>query len=880
MSVNLKPIYYFLLCFFLLNLSLSLRAQVVRSKQAGVCFRFDDFQDTLKLQRVNDIFKKHGLNYTYAANLSSIEIYGQESHWNVLKKMAADGNEIADQTPNDHSQFFETKTLAVAKEYEGKAGIDHIYEAKNRVCLKVKLLKNTGFGDEGKVRLSGDMVISNSAGEFSWQKLSSKHTATHFYLPASNKVFIITRISNANSGNADTVWVESLWREPVDLGMVNNADYKKLSQYDLQIEESGFEHMMFFSAGLFLKHQLPAPSTFIHPGGAIPYHSMEYVNKVLTPLGYTNGATYPIRENTIFDYNLNGSKQFNLQGEEFTPESHSFTEMKKIIAGKYACHYVAISINHFGGYPTWNNFDGMINNLDSLLGWIKTNNIPVKTYKQWNDFLLKEFFDPTQDIFPKLQSDLDKDNLPDGCQILNGATLEKTGGVSYSNNYCISANTTGLILSIGELGALTKGKNTFSVSTKGGVDANDAFRLVVNYPEIGSSAIYVVPCNTANYTERSFDVDVPSNVSFVHLQFNYTTNKGQKAYASGFKWRATQRPTLKSQTFFREVHRPYEPIDLSVYGACKGYTQTQLSYLLVKQPNHFTASLSNSGILNLRGKVNRFASIKDSVQIALKAPSNTYDTTWFYLEPSPYAICNGEVVRLRVNKEANDKSYAWSSSIADPFLKSTNDTFNWIGPSQNTTYNFSVTKTDNSKQESSLAVGVTPASLVTTNFSSKYFNGSNQVQFTLPYDARYRLSFGSEFPNLIEASISGNTVSLNRDPSFNGKASLTLLAIGAGCELTKHTLEAYAWATGLGSALNVKNTHFYPNPLTGAVLKFQEIPSGAKVELYNLNGEMVLQTKLLSNELTVEGLEDAIYLIKIEFENQVFIEKLVIYRGS
>ncbi len=64
-----------------------------------------------------------------------------------------------------------TKIPEVAKTYVCRPGIDHVKEGSNRVCLSFELLSTAGAGDESKVDIRNDTIISRANGEFAWGKL-------------------------------------------------------------------------------------------------------------------------------------------------------------------------------------------------------------------------------------------------------------------------------------------------------------------------------------------------------------------------------------------------------------------------------------------------------------------------------------------------------------------------------------------------------------------------------------------------------------------------------------------------------------------------------------------------------------------------------------
>jgi hypothetical protein len=865
--------------FCLLSIVKIARTQTFQSKNAGVCFRFDDFQNTDKLKRVRLLFNKHGVKFTHAINTSIGDIFGDAAYWAEIKQMETDGHEIADQSPTDVSNFFETKILSDALAFANRPGVDHIDQTSNKVCLNYLLLKTTGSGDEGKVDISGSRIISKSNGEFAWPKLVNNRYQTHIWIPSMNKLVTYVNVYNANASDPDTLIVKSFWKEDINLGNATNVVFRKITPYEMTVTKEGLQIMSEYSLKLFAKFGLKKPVSFIHPGGGHPYVSKQGIREALFSMGYLGGATYPFETNGIANYNPFGLNQYTLQGGDVSPEQTTVTDFKKYVVEFYAKNRVVVSINHlssFGGSVT---FDQMLLNLEEIIVWCKANNIPIKTYKDWNKLLSDEYFDLADDYFPPLQNDFNADAIPDGLTMSNPSILDKTNGLPYNKNVCFAPNANGNVFSIQGLYGLNKGKNTISISTKGGTDIYDYFSMVVDFPETNVSRNYTVFTNTANYTERNFDFEVPYGVTYLNIVLNYNTDKSKKVFASGIKIVSNNRPTFKTPIIEREAKDSFASIDLSAYAASKGVAPSVLTFGIVKNANNLTGTIVNVNKLNLIPKNNRFWIGNDSIRIFAKAPDNSADTTWIQIVSRASKACIGSYTNVSVNVDpTNDKSYKWTSNPIDNNFNGSVASTAWAKVVVNSSYTNTITFKSNATRTDAVSIG-TLASTISGNkpFELKRFNGANSVAFTLNYPAHYKV-YLSEMPSASgSVNINGLNVTLNRSPSFIGNFETKLFVTTPTCDAFIHTLVATTYATGLDQTEKVKDFIAYPNPFMSTI-ELTELPLGStKIEVFNLAGELIFEDTIKKDHLSLstQDWNSGLYVLKLTLENQVIAKKII-----
>lgn len=857
-----------------------LQAQTFQSKSGGICFRFDDYQTADKLRAVNALFNKYGFKFTYALNTGIPDLLKDTTFWNAAKELENAGHELADQSPSDAIHYFEPNTAAIALSYNGRAGVDHITTGSpNRVCLKYSILNNAGAGDEGNIDISGNRIISKNNGEFAWTKLNNGKVATHLYFPSLGKLVQIGNILNANANNPDTIFVNTIWNEPIALGTYSNIAYRKISPYQLSIDKEGLQLMAEFSMEQFEKYKLKLPKTFIHPGGAHPYVDKQVLKEALEPFGIKCAASYPEQNTGISYYNPHNNLQYCIQGSDISPETQSAAVIKTSIAEAVAKNQILISINHFSSAYGASPFSQMLSNLEQVLIWCKANTIPVKTYQDWSNYLWGGFWDQSEDIFPALQTDLDKNGTADGLTFGTTIIKDTVSGVLYNKNYCLQANSSGTLVSCDRLFGLNRGKNTFYVSTKGGANANDYLTLVVNLPEINASRYYAIPCNSSNFTERSVDIEIPDGINYVSFILNYVSSSNAKIYVSGIKFKSAKKPFLKGKKISRVANQAFTQIDLAQDGACSGYAQTQMQYYILTNGQNIAASLTANRYLNLVPKNNRFWIGLDSIKLAIKAPDNTADTDWIYINSIPCKICKEQTLLLSINKDTLvDATYTWGSKPIDPFLQSTTTNSILVKPSQKTSYFNTLTFKNTSKRTDSILVDLIPSNIITGPFELKRFNGANSVSFTLNYPSYYKIEL-YQIPVAGETiSTNGSNITITRNAGFVGNMEAKLLISTPACKSIIHTLVATTYAVGERElAMEINSPTIYPNPF-GQFFSIESTSlKNAKLEVYNLMGAQVFAGMLTDgkNVISAENWLPGIYLVQLITDKQVYQTKVV-----
>jgi hypothetical protein len=435
-------------------------AQSMANKNAGVAFRVDDSHSASEYSAYANIFRKYGYNFTLAPNLAPSMHSGYYNMIDTIRNLTNDGNELADHTPNHNSKWF---TVLNTSPYIHKAGVDHIIESSETICLKYDHVITSSHTDEGLINVIGNKVISANPGEF--RVMGDLHAIyLNDTLYSYNPDSIIT-----SSTYPDTIkGLMSYWGEPVYLTPLSNIPYEKLDIFDVVMSIDALKLLGQATSDLCNMYNLPAPTTWMQPGGSdYPQLRKGDVSQSFGSIGYATGAVYPEASKKVYnEYNPDNDCSFAMEWEDFREDISSLQTVKHIIANKVALHTVSIGYSHFnnllGGWT------GYLNRMDSLLAWCRANNIPVRTYRQWADILYKTPQNPYINIMPDISTDLDNDNIPDGYSLSAGTTIDSTDyPAAGSMRKSMVQNTAGQFFSIDYLGGIEKGQVYFCFYAKG-----------------------------------------------------------------------------------------------------------------------------------------------------------------------------------------------------------------------------------------------------------------------------------------------------------------------------------------------------------------------------------------------------------------------------
>ncbi len=854
------------------------------SRNAGVTFRFDDYQSPAKLEKLRAVFNKHGKKMVYALNSQLGELRGDADYFPTLKKMAEEGHELADQSPNDVTQHIGFSNGTDVSYYQGKAGVHAINLSNKKVQFKYYLKNNKGVGDEGNVRVTPQYLISEQAGEWEQSKLWSNYF-THVFIPSLNEVVEVNYINNRNPLDPDTLYFKSFWSEDITLNSISSAAYKKVSPYDIGVHDDAIRLMAELSLKIFAKYQLPQPKVFIHPGGSTPYISADVISRIYgKEFHYDCGSTYPQIFNTYLQSNRNGFNHFAIPGGDFTEEYKTTNEIKKIISDNRANHIHTISINHLN---TWGNvapIDTICKRIDELLTWCEANQIPVRTYHEVYEELYQSNINLSENIFPKTNLDLNADGAPDGI-IMRAATHEPDAGVDSTFPDAFKCTQSAQMMIVKQLGGLAKGWNTFSIYSKGAANDWDNVGIYLSLPEADYSVVLSVNANSIDYVKHSFRFYVPDNVSYLSLYFNCNNSSKSNIYISGMEIRADAKPSILLKNITRNANEIYAIKDLRKEVRDMNFSPGLINWKIYRNALYNNATLVFGNQLKII-PTQKFWIGEDSIVLIAKNAGGNADTSTVFIYSYQPSGCIGKANTIAVNPLASDSAYVWYASPVDDSLEFKQSPVIVVYPTQNTNYFLDLYARNNGGM-------VTHELPFNVNLSKQLGMATKEIAFgkqdtlVLTYDdlniprCFYQCLLKnvntSHSIKLYQSANKLDSIVIIRDSLLRNFSDFTLSLSSVTCDDAswKIILNAAPVSLDNETATTFKQPVIGPNPFSCSLRVFSA-SAEAQFYLYDLNGKMLGKFNQATLEQTdFSGYQNGFYLMQVKAQNSVFNLKLI-----
>lgn len=503
----------FLSCFLMNSASFS---QPVSDKRGGICFRFDDNQPIEKLKKLDSVFSKFGFNFCLSVTSDNFQV--NVPYVDYLKQLMYKGHELMDHSPSHQTQYFDLCIEQDTSLYIGAPGVHHLDSL--RVCLTYSGIDTSISHNEGLVNIQNNLVISIKPGEFND---IGDYMALYFH--ALDNVCLWSDLQAINPNDPDTLTIKSIWEEDIDFGNYQNISYHKLTRDDVTISPEAIKLLGNRSLKIFSDMQIPRPYTWIHPGGRMPYIPSDQIKLNLgDSLGYKEAASYDYETYLCFnEYNPDNLKQFGMQAGEISIENQTFNWNRNVISDFIAKHYVQIDLSHL--YNPMGGLNSMLKRLDSLLYWCSVNNIPVNTYFQWKAILYDHIPNGALNAFPALNVDLNADLYPDGYSKSPNihSTYSITDGVPESGGCSFEIKDHGEICWVSRLAGLEKGKNAFSIWTKGVNGIDGEVKVQYSFEENGTSTSLFFPADSAEWIKYTDTIIIPDSVSSMHITIQNMT---------------------------------------------------------------------------------------------------------------------------------------------------------------------------------------------------------------------------------------------------------------------------------------------------------------------------------------------------------------------
>lgn len=501
-------------------------SQEIFTKSGGLCFRIDDNQPANKINAFSEIFDSHKAKFCLAINPTFL--YSNKDYVSIIKLLQGEGHEIMDHTP-DHitSYFYVNNDVSALLSHEG---IDHINYDK--VCLSYDPnVKIDSYQNEGLLYINRNIVVSVGKGEFKDVDGFEKYA---IYIPKLNKVFRISQVFNQNSSDVDTMIIKSFWDEDINLGIITTTNYELLNRTDVRMTAQALNLLFSRSRKLFESVGLSIPKIWVQPGAASPLVTKSELKNSFFKAGATVVGPSKLYFN---ERDSNGDNAFGMDWGQITPERHYFSQIINSIANEVAKHHLLIASGHFDGHYL-NGWEGLLNRVDSILTWCDKKKISIRTYSQWAELLYYETSNPYENIFPRLDTDLNEDGIPDGYGLID-AKVDKSDGIPEGGYISLSVDKPGSFFRIDKLAGLEKGENNFEIYTKG--KDSSKINVIFEFPEKDVTKTFIIPASTNNWTKYNLsnsqnsnhELIVPEGVSYCNVSATCISYSGGNIKISG-----------------------------------------------------------------------------------------------------------------------------------------------------------------------------------------------------------------------------------------------------------------------------------------------------------------------------------------------------------
>ena len=450
--MKFKNIWITTVCFTLLVSISNIVAQTnFVPKQGGICFRTDDNQPIEKYLQYGDLFTSYNQKFTLAINFGRSSI--TTPYIAGLKTLQQNGHEIMDHTPMHRTHNF---YALFPDDYIDHPGVSRISGTK--IELEHKQVNISDSKRNGYVDINGN-ILTSSSGDFGSFDLAD----IYLYFP---DLDILVTIEDWI--DSYTVEVRDVWRNSTDLGSYNNIQYYNFDYDNVHLTKDGIKALAEESIRRAEYYELTRPYTWIQPGGYFPHVERNELKEAISELGYKSAGIFPNPSLKVFnEHNSNNDKQFGMNFGDFRDDVWTLQKNKEYIANRIAKHHVIMGHSHFANGGLLGGWNGFMERTEGLIQWCIEKNIPIRTYEEWADMLYTQTPNPQQNVFPKLNVDLDGNGIPDGYDDIDLLNLDKVDGAPNQSDFSIKINSTGEMFSISDLGGVEKGENEFSIWTKG-----------------------------------------------------------------------------------------------------------------------------------------------------------------------------------------------------------------------------------------------------------------------------------------------------------------------------------------------------------------------------------------------------------------------------
>ena len=675
--------FFLILAFSLLIIGSSAQNE---SKKGGVCFRVDDNPSLVKLNQYDSIFNKYQFNFSLSVTNWTLPL--NPPYIDAIFNYISKGHEVMDNTSTHQTQFVNLIDQADTNLYVEDPALDHFSDGY-KVCLKYANIDTSHSHNEGLVDVYGNLVISQSPGEFFNLAGDPYYFSIYLSSPV-NKIYVWYDLKAKNPNDVDSLYLRTFWDENINFGSlpILNVAYHKLTRTNVSMDPASIRFLGRRSLKVFSDLNIPRPYTWIQPSGQMPYLSANEIKVNLgDSLGYMSGSN---NINGAFmcyrEYNPDGLKEFSMHGGNISIENESIDWNIHQLANNVAKHYLQIDVstlrNPSGGW------DAYLNKLDTILNWCYSNNIPVSTYGKWQAVLYDSVPNRFVNVFPLLNVDLDKDYFPDGYENNAGfgGVYSTTDGVSSSGGTCFEIYTNGDLFQISALTGLEKGTNLFTIWTKGSDSASHSVIVEFSYPEINRYDTLVFSADTSAWIKYNHLITVPDSISIVNVRvyredqsLDTVKVSGMELRSAGFLLRNEFPPEI------RTANEPFTTIDLNALVVDSLYAPESIVWS-VHGNDTLNLFVSPTNQLIVQKPVSFWIGYDSAYLVGLN-PDGMMDSCFFsFISTGILPDCSGTSITLTLLDTLEGDVIQWTSFPYDPSISNPNVYNPTVSPLKTTLY--------------------------------------------------------------------------------------------------------------------------------------------------------------------------------------------------
>lgn len=388
-------------------------------KVGGVAFRFDDNKKAEEWLQLAAVFDKHGCKMGVAIN-SSLRLDAEQVK--VLQEMAKNGHIIMDHTPS-HAMFsVNFSNPADFEKYSKDPAVHHAEPQHRRIFLKYVLKTDWPNNKPFVGKIVNDELVEYPA------ELKGRLGFTSKFYHVDTKTVYGIRLSG------DKKMVFDLWGQKANVAELS-GDFIGLFDYrSIAPTDETLRLVATISRDKFAAMGLPAPKVWLQPGGWETFITAEDLAQIYgKEFGYVAADCIPATNSNqvgCFNDPMPERGRFTMKADFTGPDNgQDFPAMKRNIADSFAKNKTVFFISHMWVQRVKGGMKAYLEGYDELLGWLKQNNIPVRTMEEWSTVIYDKKPVADTNIMPPLTKDLDGNGVPDGYALQKGATADLATGV-------------------------------------------------------------------------------------------------------------------------------------------------------------------------------------------------------------------------------------------------------------------------------------------------------------------------------------------------------------------------------------------------------------------------------------------------------------------